>query len=193
MSSLQLKQAALRVALCGGCTIALGFAVFGFRIFNPGLTYSQFVAGGFNLGLFATLAIAARPRWTILAGGLYFAMFSVITRPDSMALLLRNAVYITAVLLAIRICVASDRRLPRIVFGKFIVWAAVFGAAYILSVELLGLLQPGSPSMAIVGLVARTGALMGIGVGLGCELSALILRSNTPEKIHPDGQIRRHP
>ncbi len=122
-------------------------------------------------------------------GGLYFIALHAITRPDSMALLLRNAVFITAMLLAIRVGVASDRLLQRVKIGKFIVWAAVFGIAYLASIGLLGVLSGKLPRFADLGLVAQIGVLTGAGAGLGCELTELVAK----RFVHPGGQTHRNP
>jgi hypothetical protein len=115
MSKAQLLPVALRFVLCWAGSIALGFAFFGERIFQNEMAVFQFVATGAITGIVGFLAVVG------------------ITRSNEAGLLLRNAVLVVAVIVAVQLSLRLGLAFPRVSFGKFVFWGAVFALLHVVA------------------------------------------------------------
>jgi hypothetical protein len=109
----------------------------------------------------------------LLAIGAYVAVVAV-TAADNSARLVRDAVRLISVIVAVRLCLWSSRILPPLRLGKFVAWGAIFALTHLGALYFLALIQSVSPSPAMLATVVEMGALTGFGAGIGYELSALV-------------------
>jgi hypothetical protein len=181
MPTKRLIYAAICFALCWGCSIAVGFAFFGDAIFQRNLTLFQFVATG-AVSAFAAAVIWMRvPRWALLAFVAGFIFVALSAGSSSAARLFRDAVLVLAIVAAVSVGTRLDRWFPRVPVGKFVLWAAVFGALHVVAVLCIALVLGQVVGLEAIVPAARIGTLVGVGVGIGYEIAALIVvRSGSP-------------
>lgn len=164
-------KAAIRFLLCAGASIGLGYLLVGERIFQPELVSFQFVMSGLIVGLLvAATEWLPRRRIALVAAGVYFLILVVnkVEDPDKRV---SFAVYVLVLYLGTMGGLLSNRWFPRLYFGKFVLWAALFGALHLVSVPFLGLVLAQSPDSEMMLASGQLGAAMGAAAGMGFELS----------------------
>ena len=168
--------AVLEVLLCTMGSIAFGFAYFGHQVFNPELTYFQFVFFGLIAGVFVAASPVWKSRWLLLVGVLTFLGLLLSTKSNTPMLLIKDAVGVLFVFAAVRLGVWGNRFLPSWPIGKFVVWGAIFAVTHVCAFLLLVLIKTQSieanPEFVVV--MARIGALLGAGVGFGYEIARIV-------------------
>lgn len=169
-------QIALRFALCWVGSIAVGFVFFGGRIFQTELSVFQFVATGAISGLVVAAAVASGRKWSLLVFIIGFLATIAFTRSASSARLVRDAVLVVAIILAVHASLRWDRVFPRVPFGKFLLWAAGFALVHAVAVALLAIYQRAPAIVEPAMVAARIGVLIGVGVGVGYEISEFVSR-----------------
>lgn len=173
MDARSILPAALLFASCFLGSVLMGLAFYGRVVFDAHLAYFQFVAAGAMGGGLTVAAAGCKSRSMIIAAMLAFAALLAWDSPKSWNLLLRDAVWVLVLVLAVRIGVWNSRVLPRLVFGKFVLWAAVFGALHMGMFAILTLANGISFASDSAMLAGRLGALVGAGLGLGYEVAVL--------------------
>ncbi len=176
MSRHKVRLAALKLVLCTLGSVGFGFAYFGHQIFNHELTYFQFVYFGVVAGVFVAVLPTAKSRWLVLMGA--FAMLGLALNANSNTpmRLIRDVVGVLSVFVAVRLGLGAGRMFPALYVGKFVVWGAIFAVTHVCAFLFLVLIKTQSieanPEFVIM--VARIGALLGAGVGLGYELAIIV-------------------
>lgn len=174
MRSSHLGSKVLAVLLSYLGVLVVGVAVYGGRVFDPGLAYFQFVAGGVVCGAYLLALRSARGWATILVAVAILAALVLPRGSELGSYLARDAVWVAGLLVAVRVGVSINRSLGRIPLGKFVLWALAFGAIHFLMHAILSFANsvPIDPRMARV--ATTIGALMGAGFGLGLEFSEFV-------------------
>lgn len=170
------RLAVLQFMLCSLGSIGLGYSYFGNQIFDPKLTYFQFVL----FGVLASVFIAAIPlvkwRWLVPLAVVSFMGVIFLTKSITPLRVTRDAVWVLVVIAAVWLGLKSNRAFPSLKVGKFVIWSAIFSATHTCAVFMLILITTHSTTANPEFLVmnARIGALLGAGVGLGYELSKIL-------------------
>ena len=174
MISTKHSQAVLTILLCALVSVLIGLAVYGARIFNHHTGLFQFVCTGVASGVFVAAFRYYGARVGLLAVPVVLVAFLALTKSSTSMFVLRDVVSVVGWCAAAKICLVSSGWYPRLVVGKFILWAAVFGFVYlcVFAILILANSVPFDPQMAST--VTKLGALIGAGVGLGFELSELL-------------------
>jgi hypothetical protein len=161
----------LTVALCLLTCMLVGALACGGRIFDPSLSSFQFIAGGLVGGAFLVAIQARRLEYVAGVGVVAFALTSAISESWSANLLVRNAVWVIALLVAVLGALRIEDGMRRVSFGKFVLWAVVFGIVYLCALGVLRLLRPGPVNPEVVIANLKLGVLVGAGIGLGHEIA----------------------
>lgn len=157
-------------------SVLLGFLVHGGVIFDAHRTTFQFVASGAVCGIFVVAGNTFGRRGMLAVALIVYVAALVLDGSATGALWLRDGVGILGLLLAVSFGLWNNRFLSQLVFGKFVVWGVAFGLIHLGMFALLSLLT-GAPVNSVLAVwTLRTGALIGLGVGFGCELAELVNR-----------------
>jgi hypothetical protein len=169
-------QVALRFILCWAGSVAIGYAVFGGAIFHSDKTAFQFVATGAISG--ASIAAASdirSKRMLAVFIGCFLAVVTI-TGSTSLTRLSRDAVMVLSVILAVQAGLRWDTVFPRVVVGKFVLWAAGFALIQCVAVGLLAAAFGVAIDTHVIVQAATISFLIGVGVGFGYELSEIVGR-----------------
>jgi len=169
-------QVILTVLLCwAGCMWA-GSLKYGPLIFNREMQAFQFVPLGLLGGILVVGAFRLRSSRFYLLVLVVAVLMKLTTGSDTSRLILRDVVIAHALALAIYLGAALNTYLPRLVFGKFLLWGVLCAGSYALATYMLaqsfGWTEYGTPLLVNT----TNGLLTGSGLGLGAELAALIIR-----------------
>ncbi len=161
----------LTVSLCLFTCMLAGALAYGGRIFDPRLSCFQFIAAGLVGGAFLVAIQARRLPYVAAVGVVAFALTAAISGSWSANLLVRNAVWVIALLVAVLGALRIEDRMRRVAFGKFVLWAAAFGIVNLCALGVLSLVRrvPVNPEVVIANL--KMGILIGAGIGLGHEIA----------------------
>jgi hypothetical protein len=176
MFNSKIVQIPLMVLLCGLGAMSLGYMYRGAEILEPGRTYFQFTATGIMAGVFLASILYLPRRWQPLVLVLVFLLTTISAGADSMRILVRDAVYVISVYLSVALSLSSERFVPSVPIGKFVAWALVFAAINQIAIRGLGLMQTGQVNPTVFLEMFKISVLIGAGVGLGAEVSALAKR-----------------
>lgn len=171
MPGIRSRLGLLTVALCLFCCMLVGLLAYGRRIFDPGQVTFQFIVSGLIGGAFVVAVRASRAMYVAAVGIFAFVLITATSGPLSPNMLLRNAIWASALLIAVLVALRIEDRLRRLSIGKFVLWAAVFGIVYLFALQVLGLIRhvAVNPGVAIENL--KLGALIGAGIGFGHEIA----------------------
>ena len=167
-------RAMLAFLLCSLGSMGVGYVVYGAKIFRPELVLSQFVISGLVVGVFVANFIATVRPWSLLVIAAAYLLLVLKTWSLDLGLTFRFAMYIGTLFLATWASLANSQKFPRPVLGKFLLWAAIFGALHLVSTQILSLAMSTPAMPGLVNYSGRLGAWIGAGAGLGYELSTLI-------------------
>lgn len=173
---MKIWDGALRVGAGWLAAVFVGYLGFGGRVFDPELTYFQFVVFGLVGSFFVVVWPLVQPRWIAVLGGLAFVVVAFSAGSQTPPRLIRDAVWVVAIIGAVKLDLQTDRLLPAVKVGKFVVWAAIFAGTQALAVMLLVLLKSHAltvnPALPLT--AAHIGALLGFALGLTHELTLLV-------------------
>jgi len=99
-----------------------------------------------------------------------------ITGSTSLTRLSRDAVMVVSVILAVQAGIRWDTVFPRVVVGKFVLWAAGFALIQCVAVGLLAAVFGVPIDTHVIVQAATISVLIGVGVGFGYELSEIVGR-----------------
>lgn len=169
-------KGALRFILCWACSVAIGYAVFRGAIFHADKAVFQFVATGAISGAFIAASSGIRSKNTLAVVVASFLAVVMITGSTSFTRLSRDAVMIISVILAVQAGLRWDTVFPRVVVGKFVFWGAGFALIQCVAVGLLAAVFGVAVDSHVMVQAATISFLIGVGVGLGYELSEIVGR-----------------
>lgn len=161
----------LTVALCLSSCMLMGLLAYGGRIFDPGQVTFQFIVSGLIGGAFVVAVRASRAMYVAAVGIFAFVLTTATSGPVSPNILLRNAVWVIALLVAVLAALRIEDKVRRLSIGKFVLWAAVFGIVYLFALEVLSVIRHVPVNAEVVIENLKLGALIGAGIGLGHEIA----------------------
>ena len=165
------------ILVAGGTifSIAIGFLYFGLKVFTPKMASFQFLIGGLIGAIFYSTLIIYRLKDALYVLISLFLFHEIVIKVSTFSYFIRDFIYIGSISFAIYIFVKLfHHKLKEIRFGKFLIFASLFTVASILSTIILGLIL--SPSEIRNALITNVfiGSLLGIGLGLGLEISEIL-------------------
>jgi len=185
MSHQKFKPALLQFTMCLLGSIAVGYAYFGPQIFDHHLTYFQFISFGITAGIFVAAWPLVSARWLFLLGILAYLGFVILANSTTPTRLIRDAVWVLAVIAAVWTSLRGDRVFPSLKVGKFIIWAAIFAVTHTCALAVLGVIQSVNVNPDFYLMNAKIGALAGAGIGLGHELAAVVISRVAKQQQEP--------
>ena len=174
MISAKRSQAALTILLCALVSVIIGLMVYGDQIFNRQTSLFQFVSTGAACGVFVAAFRHYGTKAGLLAVPVVFLAFLAVTKSSSLTLVFRDVVGVVGWCAAAKIGLVSSGWYPRLVVGKFILWAAAFAFVHLCMFAMLSIVNSVPIDQHYALFVTKLGALIGAGVGLGYELSELL-------------------
>ncbi len=159
---------------CFTGSVLMGFLVYGDSVFDSSQVFFQFVGSGLLGAALVAAARVAGLRAVALVVLIGYPVLLISNGSFTGARLLRDAVGVAGLSGAVLAGMGCNRFFPRRALGKFVIWAAIFGGVHLAMYAILCLANGQPIDSSWAELTARIGALIGGGLGLGFELSALV-------------------
>ncbi len=158
-------------------SVLVGMLFTNYAIFNVSSPGFQFLAYAVIASGFYTMLRLSSEKNALLLLGILFLIYLYITRSSELLPIFRNFMVIAGITIVTLIFQKIiDKTFDEISFGKFLIWGALFGIVYIaVTMVLVGIMGSENSGYYYMNNL-RLGFLMGIGLGLGLEISNLIDR-----------------
>ncbi len=183
------SRSVVQFLCCSAGSIIPGVLLFRGSLFQPDWNIFQFLASGALVGLFvASRNFLPLRQSGLVAAGIYFLIL-LVKKAEDPDLRIFYAVFVGGIYLATTGALLSDRVFPRMVFGKFIVWAALFGLLYLIAAPLLSWAMSRPLNVGDALHNARMGAMLGGATGFGYEIAVLAGAGRLDEEKAPRGDL----
>jgi hypothetical protein len=157
--------------------VLVGMLFTNYRVLDVSSPGFQFLAYAVIASGFYTVLRFSSERNAMLLLGILFLIYLYITRSSELMPIFRNFMVVAGIAIVTYVFQKIiDGVFDEIRFGKFLIWGALYGIVYIfVTVVLVSLLGSENSGYYYMNNL-RLGFLMGIGLGLGLEISDLIDR-----------------
>ncbi len=157
------------------CSILIGYSYFGLKVFNPKISSFQFFITGLIGAIFYATLKVYKLRNALFILLFLFIFHEIIIKTSTLSYFIRDLLFIGGISLSIIIFINFfHEKLKEIKFGKFLTFASLFTITYIIITVILGLFLSPVEIKNVLLTNVFIGSLLGIGLGIGLELSEIL-------------------